>query len=164
MPGSLAILAATFEGEARGRAVGIWTAWAGISTLIGPAGGGLLVELDWRWIFWINLPLIAGHAVAHAARGRREPRPRGLHGIDGVGIVLSALGLAGPVFALIEQPTYGFVDPIVWVPLVVGRRSAFGRLHLVGVARPGADAAPGAVSLAQLQRRQPGDLRASTRA
>src|SRR4051812_23689627 len=59
VPGSLAILAATFEGEARGRAVGLWTAWAGISTLIGPVGGGLLIEIDWRLIFWINIPLIA---------------------------------------------------------------------------------------------------------
>jgi EmrB/QacA subfamily drug resistance transporter len=120
VPGSLAILASTFEGEARGRAVGLWTAWAGISTLIGPAGGGLLVELDWRWIFWINIPLIAGTVVLalHAVDESRDPEA--CPGIDGVGIVLSALGLAGPVFALIEQPTRGFGDPIVWVPLVAG--------------------------------------------
>ena len=120
VPGSLAILAATFEGEARGRAVGLWTAWAGISTLVGPAGGGLLVEVDWRWIFWANIPLIAAtlwiarRAVAESAD--REACP----GIDWLGIVLSALGLGAPVFALIEQPTRGFGDPIVWVPLVAG--------------------------------------------
>ena len=120
VPGSLAILAATFEGEARGRAIGLWTAWAGISTLIGPAGGGLLVELDWRWIFWINLPLIAA-TVWLALRAIDESSdPDACPGIDVVGIVLSAVGLGGPVFALIEQPTYGFADPLVWVPLVVG--------------------------------------------
>ena len=120
VPGSLAILAATFEGEARGRAVGLWTAWAGISTLIGPAGGGLLVELSWRWIFWINLPLIVVTIWLALRTIDESSDPEAVHGIDGVGIGLSALGLAGPVFALIEQPTYGFSDPIVWVPLVGG--------------------------------------------
>jgi EmrB/QacA subfamily drug resistance transporter len=120
VPGSLAILAATFEGEARGRAVGLWTAWAGISTLIGPAGGGLLVELDWRWIFWVNIPLIALTLwlTLHSVEESRDPAA--CPGIDGVGIGLSAVGLAGPVFALIEQPTYGWGDPIVWAPLLIG--------------------------------------------
>jgi EmrB/QacA subfamily drug resistance transporter len=120
VPGSLAILAATFEGEARGRAVGLWAAWAGISTLVGPAGGGLLVEVDWRWIFWINVPLIAGTLLLTSRAVDESTDPEAVRGIDGVGILLSALGLAGPVFALIEQPARGFGDPIVWVPLVGG--------------------------------------------
>jgi EmrB/QacA subfamily drug resistance transporter len=120
VPGSLAILAATFDGEARGRAVGLWTAWAGISTLVGPAGGGLLVELDWRLIFWVNIPLIV-LTVWLALRAIDEStNPDAVHGIDVVGILLSALGLAGPVFALIEQPTYGFSDPLVFLPLIGG--------------------------------------------
>ncbi|HEY5332680.1 MAG TPA: MFS transporter, partial [Solirubrobacterales bacterium] len=61
VPGSLAIVAATFSGEERGKAVGTWTAWTGIATVFGPAGGGALVGLtSWRAIFWINIPLIAG--------------------------------------------------------------------------------------------------------
>jgi EmrB/QacA subfamily drug resistance transporter len=120
VPGSLAILAATFEGEARGRAVGIWTAWAGISTLIGPAGGGLLVELDWRWIFWINIPLIALTLWITMRAVEESSDPDACPGIDFVGIILSAIGLGGPVFALIEQPTYGWSDPIVFVPLIAG--------------------------------------------
>jgi EmrB/QacA subfamily drug resistance transporter len=120
VPGSLAILAASFEGEARGRAVGLWTAWAGISTLIGPAGGGLLVEVDWRLIFWINLPLIAVTVWLALRVVPESSDPEAVRGIDWVGIGLSALGLAGPVFALTEQPTEGFSAPIVWVPLVGG--------------------------------------------
>ncbi|MET0128485.1 MAG: MFS transporter [Solirubrobacterales bacterium] len=120
VPGSLAILASTFEGEARGRAVGLWTAWAGISTLVGPAGGGLLVEFDWRWIFWINLPLIAVTIWLTMRAVDESSDPEAVHGIDGVGIALSALGLAGPVFALIEQPLEGFSSPMVWGPLVGG--------------------------------------------
>jgi EmrB/QacA subfamily drug resistance transporter len=120
VPGSLAILAATFEGEARGRAVGLWTAWAGISTLVGPVGGGLLVEFDWRLIFWVNIPLIVATVILAHRVITESVDPEAVHGIDGVGIGLSALGLAGPVFALIEQPTRGFSDPLVWGPLVGG--------------------------------------------
>src|ERR687892_2701516 len=59
VPGSLAILASTFEGAERGKAVGTWTAWSGIATVLGPAGGGALVEaISWRAIFWVNVPLV----------------------------------------------------------------------------------------------------------
>jgi EmrB/QacA subfamily drug resistance transporter len=121
VPGSLAIVAATFEGEARGKAVGTWTAWTGIATVLGPAGGGALVSaLSWRWVFWVNLPLIAA-TVALTLHSVRESRdPDAYRGIDWMGIVLSALGLGGPVFALIEQPTHGWGSPLVWIPLLAG--------------------------------------------
>jgi EmrB/QacA subfamily drug resistance transporter len=121
VPGSLAIVAATFEGEARGRAVGTWTAWTGIATVIGPAGGGALIgALSWRAIFWVNLPLIAA-TVALSLHAVRESRDLDAYrGIDGRGIALSAVGLGGPVFALIEQPAHGWGDPMVWVPLLAG--------------------------------------------
>ncbi len=121
VPGSLAIVAATFEGESRGKAVGTWTAWTGIATVLGPAGGGALVSaLSWRWVFWVNLPLIAV-TIALTLRSVRESRDPDAHrGIDWLGIVLSAVGLGGPVFALIEQPAHGWGSPIVWIPLVGG--------------------------------------------
>jgi EmrB/QacA subfamily drug resistance transporter len=121
VPGSLAIVAATFEGAARGRAVGTWTAWTGIATVVGPAGGGAVVGLlSWRAIFWINIPLIAA-TVWIASRCVAESRdPEAFRGIDWLGIALSALGLAGPVYALIEQPSLGWGDPAVWGPLLGG--------------------------------------------
>ena len=121
VPGSLAIVAATFEGEARGMAVGTWTAWTGIATVLGPAGGGALIEvISWRAIFWINLPLIVA-TVALTLHSVRESRdPDAYMGIDWAGIGLSAVGLGGPVYALIEQPAHGWGDPQVWVPMVVG--------------------------------------------
>jgi EmrB/QacA subfamily drug resistance transporter len=121
VPGSLAIVAATFEGAARGRAVGTWTAWTGIATVLGPAGGGALVgALSWRAIFWVNIPLIAA-TVALTLYSVRESRdPEAFRGIDWLGIALSAAGLGGPVFALIEQPARGWGDPVVWVSLVAG--------------------------------------------
>jgi MFS family permease len=54
----------------------------------------------------------------HSVRESRDPDA--FRGIDWLGIGLSAAGLAGPVFALIEQPTYGWGDPLVWVPMVAG--------------------------------------------
>ena len=121
VPGSLAIVAASFEGAARGRAVGIWTAWTGIATVIGPAGGGALIEaISWRAIFWVNIPLIAV-TVALTLHSVRESRdPEAFRGIDWLGIGLSAAGLAGPVFALIEQPSHGWGDPLVWAPMIAG--------------------------------------------
>jgi EmrB/QacA subfamily drug resistance transporter len=121
VPGSLAIVASTFEGTERGKAVGTWTAWTGIATVLGPAGGGALIGLlSWRAIFWVNLPLIAATVMLtlHAVEESRDPAA--LRGIDWLGIALSAAGLGGPVFALIEQPTHGWADPLVWVPLLGG--------------------------------------------
>jgi EmrB/QacA subfamily drug resistance transporter len=121
VPGSLAIVAATFEGAERGKAVGTWTAWTGIATVLGPAGGGALIGLlSWRAIFWINLPLIAVTVVLTLKAVEESRDPDAFRGIDWAGIVLSAAGLGGPVFALIEQPTHGWSDPLVWVPLVGG--------------------------------------------
>jgi EmrB/QacA subfamily drug resistance transporter len=121
VPGSLAIVAATFEGAERGKAVGTWTAWTGIATVFGPAGGGALIGLlSWRAIFWVNLPLVAATAVLTLRAVEESSDPDAFRGIDKLGIVLSAVGLGGPVFALIEQPTHGWSDPLVWLPLVAG--------------------------------------------
>jgi EmrB/QacA subfamily drug resistance transporter len=121
VPGSLAILAATFEGAERGKAVGTWTAWTGIATVLGPAGGGALVEaLSWRAIFWVNLPLIAVTMVLAHRHVRESVDPQADRHIDYPGILFSAIGLGGPVYALIEQPTKGWGDPMVYVPFVAG--------------------------------------------
>jgi EmrB/QacA subfamily drug resistance transporter len=121
VPGSLAIVAATFEGAERGKAVGTWTAWTGIATVLGPAGGGALIGLlSWRAIFWVNLPLVAATAMLTLRVVEESKDPDAVRGIDWTGIALSAAGLGGPVFALIEQPTHGWGDPLVWVPLLGG--------------------------------------------
>jgi len=120
VPSSLALITATFPGDERGAAIGSWTAWTGIAFVVGPLGGGALIEfVSWRWIFAINVPLVL--VTLWMARGVPESRdeeasPR----IDYVGALLVSLGLAGPVFALIEQPNYGWADPLVWVPMVAG--------------------------------------------
>ena len=121
VPGSLAIIAATFEGAARGKAVGTWTAWTGIATVIGPAGGGALVEaISWRAIFWVNVPLVIFTVLLTRSQVQESLDPEADRAIDWLGILLSAAGLGGIVFGFIEQPTHGWSDPIVSIPLFGG--------------------------------------------
>lgn len=121
VPSNLALITAVFPASERGAAIGTWTAWTGIAMVVGPLGGGLLVDLvSWRWIFAINVPLVAFTlwlVAAGVPESRDEEAPRRL---DYLGAVLCALGLAGPVFALVEQPLYGWGDPLVWGPLLAG--------------------------------------------
>ena len=136
VPGSLAILTATFEGEERGRAIGTWTAWSGIVTVIGPAGGGFLVEsLSWRWVFWVNVPMIVATLYLAHRYVSESADPEACPGVDYFGIGLSALGLGGPVFALIQQPTHGWSDPMVLIPLVAGVACLVGFVIWEGRAR-----------------------------
>ncbi len=121
VPGSLAIVAATFSGEARGKAVGTWTAWTGIATVLGPAGGGALISLvSWRAIFWVNIPLIAATVVLTLKAVEESRDEDAFLDIDYLGILLSAVGLGGPTFALIEQPANGWSSPVVWLPMLIG--------------------------------------------
>jgi EmrB/QacA subfamily drug resistance transporter len=120
-PAALAVIAATFPPDERGRAIGAWTAWSGIGTVLGPLIGGQLVDAaSWRWIFAINIPIVLITLVlvrrvmptAHT----RPPEAR----VDYVGAALCAFGLAGITYGLIEQPRHGWSSPSVWLPLVGG--------------------------------------------
>jgi EmrB/QacA subfamily drug resistance transporter len=118
VPSTLALIMDTFEDHERAAAIGSWTAWTGIATVIGPLGGGFLVQAaSWRWIFAINLiPVLITLVLL-----RRLPSDKRTPGhVDFVGAALCTLGLAGPVFALIEQPTYGWGSPRVAIPLIAG--------------------------------------------
>jgi EmrB/QacA subfamily drug resistance transporter len=122
VPSSLALITATFTGSALSKAIGTWTAWTGVAFLVGPLVGGALVDsLGWRWVFGIVV-LPAVLTILIVAR-----LPRDAHGgvdgathIDVPGAVLGALGLAGPVFALIEGTRIGFGNPLVVTALVAG--------------------------------------------
>jgi len=119
VPSTLALLLDTFGEEQRAAAIGSWTAWTGIATAGGPFVGGLLVQAgSWRLIFLVNLPVVLATLwlLRHAPRGLRLAGAR----VDWQGGLLCALGLAGPVFALIEQPRYGWSDPRVWPALAGG--------------------------------------------
>ncbi len=119
VPSTLALIMDTYDENERGAAIGTWTAWTGIATVIGPLGGGLLLEVaSWRWIFAINvLPVLATlWLLRFAPEGHREEDTP----IDWVGATLCALALGGPVLALTERQQHGWGDAIVALPLLIG--------------------------------------------
>ncbi|HWF25869.1 MAG TPA: MFS transporter [Solirubrobacteraceae bacterium] len=116
-PSALAVIVAAFPPDERGMAIGSWTAWAGIATVIGPLAGGFLVDaVSWRLIFAVNIPFVVATLVivssAVPARERGSAHTR----VDWLGAALTFLGLAGPVLALIRQPVVGWTSPQVWGP------------------------------------------------
>ncbi|MDF2849192.1 MAG: transporter [Oerskovia sp.] len=119
VPSSLAMIISSFSGAAQAKAIGTWTAWTGTAMIAGPLLGGVLVDtLSWRWVFGINLLPVA--VTLWILRGMEEGDTETGRRIDVRGAVLAAVGLAGPVFALIEHGRFGWSSPVVWVPLVVG--------------------------------------------
>jgi EmrB/QacA subfamily drug resistance transporter len=113
-PSALAVIVSAFPPDERGAAIGSWTAWSGIAFVVGPLAGGWLIDVaSWRWIFAINVPfvLVTLGLVAMAVP-KSAGRP-GVH-LDWLGALLSLLGLAGPVLALIRQPAAGWGSPEVW--------------------------------------------------
>jgi EmrB/QacA subfamily drug resistance transporter len=121
-PASLAVIVNTFGESERGGAIGAWTAWGTIAAVLGPLlGGELLAIASWRWIFVINVPfVIACVAIIRIAIPDAPPRETGARRVDVPGALLCAAGLAGAVFALIEQPRLGWSSPAVLGPLIGG--------------------------------------------
>ena len=107
VPGSLAIIAATFPPNKEGRAIGTWSAMTSLATIAGPPLGGWLVQaVSWRAIFFINIPIAAVTLLivwrtrsSAALEAASDPRP-----IDWTGTVLITIALAALTYALIEAP------------------------------------------------------------
>ena len=111
VPGSLAIISASFEEGVRGKAIGTWSAATSLSTALGPVLGGWLIDhATWRAAFLMNVPLAIA-VLALTWRHVPESRSGEVHGpIDWPGASLATLGLGAAVFALIEVPTWGWRD------------------------------------------------------
>jgi EmrB/QacA subfamily drug resistance transporter len=132
VPGSLALISASFSRQHRGRAIGTWAAWTSIAAGVGPLAGGWLVEhLSWRWIFFLNLPfavlvLMLVWLRVPETRGGTRPGP-----IDWPGAALVTLGLFGLVYGLIRGGAEGF-DTAAIASLAVGLAAlaVFGWLEL----------------------------------
>lgn len=121
VPGSLAIISASFDPVERGRAIGTWAGFSSITTAIGPVFGGWLVEAaSWRTVFLINVP-IAAVALVLLYRHVPESRDNGITGsIDWLGALVVTGALAGIVLGLIEAGPRGFGDPLVGASLIAG--------------------------------------------
>ena len=120
VPNTLGLLVAKFPEERRGEAIGKWTAWTGIAFVAGPLAGGLILQVaSWRWLFGINLIPVAIAWVVAGRLSAAHDHPAGGH-VDYVGGLLGSLGLAGPVYALIEEPSRGWGSPSILAPLIGG--------------------------------------------
>jgi len=120
VPGSLALISASFPQQERGRAIGTWSGFTSITAAIGPVLGGWFIQYgSWRWVFFINVPL--GLAVAWLALWKVPESRAGDQGqrFDWVGGLLAALGFGGIVFGLIESvPLAGLVGSIILISLL----------------------------------------------
>ncbi len=112
-PGSLAMIAGLFEGEERGRAIGLWSGLSGLASAVGPfVGGWIIAAAGWRWVFLVNLP-IAAAVVWVAQRHVPETRdPQAAKQLDLAGAALGAIGLAGITWALVQAGGAGLSTPV----------------------------------------------------
>src|SRR5581483_4462942 len=121
VPGSLAIISAAFDDERRGRAIGTWSGFTGITAAVGPVLGGWLVQYaSWRWVFFINVPLAL---VVLLILYWRVPESRDEEMTDTLdlwGALLAVIGLGGVVYGLTEANNRGLVQPLVLGSLAAG--------------------------------------------
>jgi EmrB/QacA subfamily drug resistance transporter len=121
VPGSLAIISATFSREQRGRAIGTWSGFTAITAAFGPVLGGWLIEnLSWRWIFYVNVPIAAVVLLVCFWRVPESRDDTASGKLDWPGAVLATLGLGLVVYGLIESANHGVGHPIVLVTVTFG--------------------------------------------
>ncbi|XGV98593.1 MAG: MFS transporter [Leptolyngbya sp. BL-A-14] len=119
IPGSLAIIGASFPEAQRGAAIGLWSGFTAITAAIGPVLGGWLIEaVSWRWIFWLNVPL-AAIVLVTSLRYVPESRDVETSHLDGWGAVLAVAGLGSIVYGLLESANGGF-NAVVVGAIVLG--------------------------------------------
>jgi len=108
VPASLSLLLAAVPAAARAKALGTWSALGALGAALGPVIGGSLVQVNWRWVFWINVP-VGIAAVLLAVRvvpESRDAASRGRPDLVGAGLLAAAVGLLA--FALVEAPGWGW--------------------------------------------------------
>jgi EmrB/QacA subfamily drug resistance transporter len=124
IPGSLAIISASFDEDKRGQAIGTWSGFTAITAAIGPVIGGWLIEhVSWRAVFFINVPLAL---VVLLISYWRVPETRDAtenERLDWLGAGLATVGLGAVVYGLIESSRLGFGQPLVLASLVGGALS-----------------------------------------
>jgi len=137
VPGSLAIISASFEQGARGKAIGTWSAATSLTTALGPVLGGWLIDhATWRAAFLMNVPLaiavlvLTWRHVPESRDAESQGRP-----LDAPGASLVTLGLGAAVFALIEGPAWGWRDARILIAFGLSA-SALAGFFLVELRHP----------------------------
>ncbi len=127
VPGSLALISATFPQSERGRAIGAWSGFSGITAALGPVLGGYLVDhFSWAWAFLINVPLAMAVMAITWRHVPESHNPQAPPQLDVRGALLITLGLGGVVYAFIEAPTQHWRAPAVLLALVGGAAALVG--------------------------------------
>ena len=130
VPGSLALISASFDEAERGQAIGTWSGSTAITTAIGPVLGGWLIQhLSWRWVFFINVPL-ALTVIAISLWRVPESRSSGRGRIDWLGAAAATVGLTGLVFGFIESSRLGWGNALVLTALFAGIVGSIGFLFI----------------------------------
>jgi EmrB/QacA subfamily drug resistance transporter len=110
VPASLSLLLAAVPGPARAQAIGTWSAIGALGAALGPVIGGFLVEVSWRWVFWINIPVgvvtvfLAFKVLPESRDETADARP------DLLGAVLVALAAGSLALALVKAPSWGWTS------------------------------------------------------
>lgn len=120
-PASMAMLSIVFPEEERGQAFGIYGAVGCSFMAAGPFVGGLLTEVaSWRWIFWVNPPVVLAAAAIVWHLWRDPPRPDVPKRFDVIGLFSLVGGLSLTIFAVMQGPDLGWSNPAVWFTLLLG--------------------------------------------
>ena len=117
---TLSIVTEPFPADTRPRAIGTWAAISGTGFGLGPVAGGILLTFfAWSSVFWVNIPF-AAFAVALTLVALAESRDSASRGLDGPGVLTSALGIVGIALGLIEASSQPWGSGPVLIPLVIG--------------------------------------------
>jgi len=119
---SLALVCNAFPAASQARALGIWAGVSAVALAVGPLAGGALIEVDWRLIFWINLPLCAAGIAITAVAAPESTDPGASRHVDFPGLVTLTLGVGALVLALVQSR--------VWQGPETAAVAAFGVLML----------------------------------
>src|SRR5215470_1277569 len=108
VPASLSLLLASVPASGRAKAIGTWSAFGALGAALGPVIGGSLVQLSWRWVFWINIPvgLLAVALTARFVPESKDEHTRGRPDLAGATLLAAAVGLVA--FALVKAPDWGW--------------------------------------------------------
>jgi EmrB/QacA subfamily drug resistance transporter len=121
VPGSLSIITATFAGEERGRAFGVWAGASAATTILGPFVGGLLVDsISWRAAFFINIPLVAVALYATAGHVQESRDEEATGHFDWLGAAVVAVAVGGLAFGAIRGQQHEWKDVTAFVALGLG--------------------------------------------
>ncbi|KTD18557.1 multidrug efflux system protein [Legionella lansingensis] len=117
----VALLPQAFPEEEQAKAIGVYSAFNGAGLAIGPFLGGVLISfLSWRWVFWINIPIIIIGILMCAFTLKPSPKPEEKVKFDWTGLFLLMVGLGSLVYGIISGEQYGWNLTLTWASILVG--------------------------------------------